>query len=52
MSLQFITSQRGIRLLVYNNYRHRQDRQNENKIIWRCNENQNCPGRVHPSDSK
>jgi len=47
MTLQYITSQRGKQLLIYNNYSHRQDRRNENKIIWRCNENQNCPGRVH-----
>ncbi|KAF0754151.1 Uncharacterized protein FWK35_00014208 [Aphis craccivora] len=30
---------------------HRQDRRNENKIICRCNENQNCPGWVHSLDN-
>ncbi|CAI6358928.1 unnamed protein product [Macrosiphum euphorbiae] len=49
--LQYITSQRGKKLLVYNNYIHRQDRRDENKIIWRCNGNQKCSGRVHVSEN-
>lgn len=52
MPLEFIKSQRGRDLLIYNGFIHKQEKTIENKIIWKCNEKKKCTGRAHTIQGK
>lgn len=52
MSLEYINSQRGQDLLVYKRFIYKKDRTICEKVIWRCNENKNCKGRMHTMQGK
>jgi len=47
MPLEFVKSQRGKDLLVHGGFIYKKDREGKEKMIWRCNEIKNCPGRAH-----
>ncbi|KAJ3617868.1 hypothetical protein MTP99_006956 [Tenebrio molitor] len=49
MALQFVTSERGNPMLLYNGFIYKKEKTIGEKTIWKCadyNKNR-CPGRVH-----
>ena len=51
MAFEYIINQKNGKLLNFNSFLYKKERENENKIIWKCVEynSKKCRGRLHSS---